>query len=453
MGHLLSRALGLMLGCILAFMATAHAQEDLPLPLADDDEILIKVAPRQALRMMATHRLLGGSIVERLGTVFTDVPVLGEDEGGWQVVRVNRRGRPLSELLEEYRERPGVVIAEPNIRYEIQRDPNDPKYNSTDMWMLQRVRAAEAWETTTGSPGVVVAVIDTGVNYRHPDLDENIWYNPGESGQTVSGEDRSTNGKDDDGNGYIDDVHGIDVFDGRTSRQDPMDENGHGTEMAGVIGAIGNNMNGICGINWSVKMMVLRFADASGSGFADGAAECLRYIVQMRKRGVNVRVACISWGQYKYSKALEEALIGAGKQDVLVCCAAGNHGKNISSSLFYPASYPGIGLVSVAASDRDDVPAPFSNFSGERVHLAAPGTELLSTTLAGDYDDGSGTSQATALVSGASALLLSHRGGSPRGKVYEALVGGIRKVPAWNGKCVSKGVLDVKAALDRIELP
>jgi thermitase len=219
---------------------------------------------------------------------------------GWQHVRLPS-GMTVQMALAAYLALPEVAAAEPNYYFEpaagSDSPPDDPLLDS--QWGLARIAAAHAWKFTTGSPEVVVAVIDSGVRYDHEDLAANMWRNPGEIGLDDSGGDKATNGVDDDNNGYVDDVYGIDPGAGDT---DPMDEGvpgipwGHGTCVAGIVGAVGNNGKGIAGVNWEVRIMALRVFGA-GAGFTTSKLlEAFEYVTLMKQRGVNVRVTANSYG-------------------------------------------------------------------------------------------------------------------------------------------------------------
>jgi subtilisin family serine protease len=229
-------------------------------------------------------------------------------------------------------------------------------------------------------------VIDTGVDYTHPDLSANMWRNPGE----IAG-----NGRDDDNNGYVDDVHGIDAQNLDTN---PMDDDDHGTHCAGVIGAASNNGVGVSGINWSVRIMALKFLGPDGGSTA-AAIKCFEYVTMMKQRGINIRVTNNSWGGPDYSAALKTAMDAAGNAGVIHMTAAGNDGFDNDSKASYPANFTSPSVVSVAASNSADNRPNWSNYGRTNVDLAAPGYDILST-VRGGYAYMSGTSMATPQVSG-----------------------------------------------------
>ena len=255
------------------------------------------------------------------------------------------------------------------------------------------ISADMAWDVFTGNQNIVVGVIDTGLDYNHPDLAANAWVNPGE----IAG-----NGIDDDGNGYIDDIHGWDFVNGDS---DPMDDNGHGTHCAGTIGAAGNNGTGVVGVNWQVRIMGLKFLNASGSGSTAAAIEAIEYATDMAIRYPGeVRLTSNSWGGGGFSQALEDAIAAAGAADMLFIAAAGNSGSNNDVSPHYPSNYDLDNIIAVAATDHDDELAGFSSYGATTVDLAAPGVDILSTIPGGGYGLSSGTSMATPHVSGVTAL-------------------------------------------------
>ncbi len=322
--------------------------------------------------------------------------------------------------------------------------PNDPRVG--EQWGMNNtgasggtadvdIDAPEAWNVTTGSPDVVVGVVDTGVDYTHPDLAANIWKNPGE----VPG-----NGIDDDGDGVVDDAYGFNAI---AQSGDPMDDNNHGTHVAGVIGAASNNAAGVAGVNWRVKIMPLKFLDAGGSGTVDAAISAIQYAVTMKNRGVNVRVLSNSWGGSGYSQALQDAITAAENAGILFVAAAGNNGTDNDSTPQYPASYDNPNVVSVAAIDRNGNLASFSNFGQSTVHLAAPGKDILSTVRGGGYASYSGTSMATPHVSGVAALLAGREASLTADQIKDRLLSTVKPLPGLNGLVVAPGTVDAFNAL------
>lgn len=351
-----------------------------------------------------------------------------------------------------------VEYAQPN--YEIQLDPtdpiskkdlvyrpnsstpNDPKFS--DQWALNNlgqdggtkradIDAIQAWSKTRGSDKVVVAVLDSGVDYTHKDLVANIWTRPDSVPQYA-----------DDELGGFDDVHG---FDADANAGDPMDDNGHGTHCAGIIGAEGDNGEGIAGINWNVSIMPLKFLGRGGFGTTKNAIEAINYAIDRKQHGVNVRVINASWGSTQYSRALEDAIRAAGDQGILFVAAAGNSGTDNDKRAHYPSNYDLPNVISVAALDRTDSMASFSNYGVKTVHIAAPGREILSTWLGDAYREASGTSMAAPHVSGVAALILASEPNLSVAKLRERILGTVDKIDSLKGKVASGGRLCAAQAL------
>jgi RHS repeat-associated protein len=331
-----------------------------------------------------------------------------------------------------------VELAEPNYLIRgTQIVPDDPRF--AEQWALRNagqtggapgtdIGAAEAWETTTGSPSTVVAVIDSGIDFSHPDLQHNRWTNPAERGD----------GRDEDGNGLSDDLHGWNFV---SDNGEVGDEHGHGTGVAGLIAAEGNNRVGTAGVMWRAGLMSLRVLDHSGTGHVAAAVEAIDYALA---HGASV-INC-SWGLEAESLALREALERAGRRGAVVVVAAGNGGLDLDQSPYYPTSYGLRNLISVAASDGFDNPAPWSN-RGRQVAVAAPGVDLLTTGLGGRYTTVSGTSAAAALVSGVVGLIKTARPHLSAGGTLAAITGSVRRVAALEGRVAAGGVAHVAAAL------
>jgi subtilisin family serine protease len=343
---------------------------------------------------------------------------------------------------------PEVEFAEPN--YAIELDavelalppivPSDPRFD--EQWALansgQRggkqgadISAMHAWLTTTGSDKVVVAVLDSGVDYRHDDLAPNMWKRPA-----------SVAPYQDAQLGTIDDEDGFNAID---NESDPMDENGHGTHCAGIIGAEGGNNIGITGVNWKVRIMPLKFMNAGGFGTTKDAIEAINYVIDRKKAGVNVRIISASWGGTQRSRALEEVIRKAYENDILFVAAAGNSSVNNDRNPHFPSSYPNV--LSVAALDRNDQLASFSNYGVKSVAIAAPGVDILSTWLGNEYEEKSGTSMATPVVAGVAALIVAN---NPRVSVDELkkrILASSDPIVALNGKVATGGRVNAAKAL------
>jgi subtilisin family serine protease len=350
-------------------------------------------------------------------------------------------GAAVANAASVFRRLPGVTHVQPNYirRTTMPGGPNDPFWQNGSLWGLQKIDAPGAWSAySTGNGSVVLASIDTGVNYHHPDLTANIWHNPGE----IPG-----NGLDDDGNGYVDDVHGIDTVNGDTN---PIDDQGHGTHTAGTMAAAGNNALGVVGVNWNAKLLACKFLDASGTGTDAGAIECFDYIVALKNRGVNIRVSNNSWGALRGpgapAVALEAAIEAAGIAGILNVFGAGNNAGNTDVSPFDPASYPVSSIVSVASSGRTDRRSSFSNYGTASVDLAAPGEDIVSTYLDAGYVAASGTSMAAPHVAGVAGLLASIDPTLSVAALKALLLENVDQSPKWTGKVVSGGRLNAARA-------
>jgi subtilisin family serine protease len=310
-------------------------------------------------------------------------------------------------------------------------------------WSLGAVSATRAWDITTGSRNVVVAVIDSGIDLTHPDLVANLWRNPGE----VAG-----NGLDDDRNGFVDDVHGWNFAANDANVQDGY---GHGTHVAGIIGATGNDGVGVTGLNWTVSIMTLKFQDDRGVGYTGDAIKAVQYATMMRRDfGVNVVVINASWGGGTgYSSLLETAIRDAGSVGITFVAAAGNSGSNNDVATRYPSGYDLANVIAVGACDSTGTLAGFSDYGATAVDLAAPGTSVYSTLPRGQYGWMAGTSQATPHVSGTVALLAAAKPGISVAEVRSAILGSVDRLPELTGRVATGGRLNAFAALASLGVP
>jgi len=353
-------------------------------------------------------------------------------------------GLTMEEALQLYNNTEGVIYAQPNYQVQALNLPNDSRFN--ELWGLNNtgqnggkvdadIDAPEAWDIATGSREIVVAVIDTGVDYTHPDLAGNMWVNePEKNGST---------GVDDDGNGYIDDIYGYDFV---NNDGNPMDDHYHGTHCAGTIGACGNNGTGVTGVNWQVKIMAIKFLNSAGSGWTDDAITCIEYSMEM---GANL--SSNSWGGGSYNQGLEDTIDAAGTAGMLFVAAAGNDSSNNDQNPAYPASYDCPSIISVMATDKNDNRSSFSNYGLTSVDLGAPGTDILSCEPGNGYQYLDGTSMATPHVSGACALVWSQNPTLSNLEVKQLLIDTVD--PTLSGKCVSGGRLNLYNAVAQLNTP
>lgn len=333
-----------------------------------------------------------------------------------------------------------------NVREEVKDSPvasygpsEDPKLSFN--WGLEQIHASAAWKRHKGSKNVVVAVIDTGCDIQHPELKHNIWTNPGESGLDQNGMPKGSNGIDDDNNGFVDDVHGWNFVSGTN---DVYDDHGHGTHIAGIIGA--QPLDGVSGVAPNVSLMILKYygTESSGADNLKNTIRSIRYAVRMGADIINY-----SGGGIVRSSEEEDALKWAAAKGILVVAAAGNEGMNSDFYPFYPADYGLPNIISVAASGRDGNLLHISNYGRGSVHIAAPGKNILSTLPDGAQGYMSGTSQATAFVTGVAALLIANdpRFHDPRVLIAH-LVKNSSPRQALRGKLRSGGLLNAELALD-----
>jgi subtilisin family serine protease len=391
------------------------------------DELLVKYKNGTAsAAAFSTNAIIGASILEEF------------PELKWQRVKLPAY-LSVEQAILRYQSFLEVEAVQPNFYYNLAVNPNDTQFSS--LYGMQKISAPTAWDTTTGSSETVVAVIDTGIKYTHEDLAANMWTNPGE----ING-----NGIDDDGNGFVDDYYGYDFF---FNDSDPLDEYGHGTHVAGTIGAVGNNAKGVVGVNWNVRLMAIKIYDSSGFGTTSTMLiNAYNYVRMMKNRGVNIRVSNNSYSGCDeacgYDQATKDALEALGNAGVLQVFAAGNNALNVDTQPVYPGSYNLPSILTVAASDSSDNKAGFSNFGIKNVDVAAPGFGILSTIqTAPNYGNMSGTSMASPHVVGAAALLSSHNPNLSAQSLKATLMNSVDILPQWNGIVKTGGRINVANAL------
>lgn len=415
-------------------------------------EVVLKLnaAGRFATQTVGIHKVLGN----RFG--INAVNAFETNKNFYTVKLAN--AADTAAFLEEANKNPAVAYAEPNYIFRAygfrdkgdQADevtPNDPSFNQ--LWGMKNVGqndssgsagvagadigAAKAWAMAKGNKKIVVAVIDTGVDYTHPDLKDNIFRNEAECGP-------GDNNVDDDGNGFIDDCRGWN-FAG-VSTKDPMDDNEHGTHVSGTIGARGNDGVGVVGVNWETSILPVKFLSGEGSGTLDDAIKAIQYATKMGAHVMNN-----SWGGGGYTQSMKDAIEEAKSKGLLFIAAAGNDGDDSDSYPHYPASYEVDNVIAVAATTNRDALASFSTYGKRTVHIAAPGHRILSSVPHNGYDSFSGTSMATPHVAGAAALVWGANTGLTYAEVKDRLLRSRDPIPSLARKTVVGGRLNVYNAL------
>jgi subtilisin-like proprotein convertase family protein/subtilisin family serine protease len=413
-------------------------------PSYDENSILVKFRDTAGVSTLDDALTLVGGKIQDANRDRKDDRFAQIAKG--RLARVDLTGRyKATAAIEQLEKHPAIEYAEYNYIVHVLGTPNDPSFG--ELWGLNNtgqaggtanadISAVDAWDVTTGNSDVIVGIVDTGIDYNHPDLAANIWRNPGE----IAG-----NGVDDDGNGYIDDIHGINAI---TGSGDPFDDNAHGTHCAGTIGGVGNNGVGVAGVNWNVSLIGLKFLSGSGSGTTDDAIEAINYAVALKNRGVDIRVLSNSWGGGGFSQALFDAIAAANNAGILFVAAAGNASSNNDTTANFPSNYDVPNVVAVASTTRTDGLSSFSNFGATTVDLGAPGSDILSTTPGNTYQVFSGTSMATPHVSGAAALVLAANNTLSVAELKDILLSSGDPISSLAGRTVSGKRLNVAAALD-----
>lgn len=424
-----------VLGLFAAFSATAAENKEFSAP-AVPGELIVKMKDgdsksAKAAMIRSLEKAIGANSVQDIESFLTDRSL--------KIVRLKDKKKSLKQAIRALSADSGVLYAEPNYIVKALEAgiPNDTDFSKT--WGLKNdgqvdsanqtgkagadVNVAPLWARgITGSKNVVVAVIDTGIDWTHPDLVDNLYTNTGEI---------ADNGIDDDGNGFIDDVHGYNFS---TRGPNSSDDHNHGSHCAGTIGGVGNNGVGVAGVNWNVTLLPVKFLSATGSGSTQGAIDAVNYARLMK-----VNIMSNSWGGGGFSQALKDAIQAANDAGILFVAAAGNDGSNNDSRATYPANYDVPNILSVAATDNRDAIASFSNYGVRTVHVAAPGVRVYSTTKGGTYSTFSGTSMATPHVAGVAALLLSANPTWSFSEIKTRLIQTSDPVAGLRRKVLSKG--------------
>jgi RHS repeat-associated protein len=400
--------------------STRPAQEQAPARYRDG-EILVRfrdgVSAKDKETIFATHGVRRNQKLE--------------GDSGFEKLQLSA-GRDAKAAVLQLLLNPQVQFAEPN--FLISKEdltPNDPQFK--EQWALQNtgqnggqfgsdIKAGAAWDKTTGSAATVIAVIDSGIDFTHPDLKNNQWTNPKPS----------TNN----------DLHGWDFT---NNSAEIKDEQGHGTAVAGIIAAEGNNAVGISGVMWRASLMSLRVLDNTGTGDVANAVQAIDYAVTHGAQVIN-----LSWGTSGESAVLKDAIERALKRNVVVVCSAGNNGKDLDANPYYPASFGIKDLITVAGTDNFDQPASWSNYGARTVTVAAPGTDILTTQINNSYRTVTGTSAAAPVVAGIAGLLKTSRPGANAAQVARAISDSARKIASLSGKVSSGGVVSAADALTKV---
>lgn len=419
-----------------------------------------------AASSLKTHQAMGGVVLRR----FPAVPNL-------ERVKLPA-GLSVKDAVVKYMSAPEVEYAEPNyIRRSSATIPNDTAFG--EQWALHNtgtfasgtadadIDAPEAWDITRGSSGIVIAVLDTGIDLNHSDLVGNIWTNPGETS--------CTDGVDNDGNGFVDDCPGWDFstcaqFDAdtgicdtpKTADNNPSDDNGHGTHVSGIIGGVGNNGQGISGVMWAVQLMPLRFLNKDGEGTIGDEIAAIDYAVLMKNRGTNIKVINASFGGEGFSQAERDAIASANAVGILFIAAAGNggtdgFGDNNDLVPTFPASHTTPNIIAVAATDQNDNRAPFSDFGPNTVHVAAPGVFILSSIPTSIFPQGhiflDGTSMSAPHVSGLAGLLYSFYTSFSPTQIRATILRYVDALPTLSGWIQTGGRINAFKAVSSLLTP
>ncbi|HSY20083.1 MAG TPA: S8 family peptidase [Candidatus Acidoferrales bacterium] len=411
---------------VLATLADTHFRTD---------RILIKLnrnAPASALTDL--HARLGNQVLR----TFSNMDNL-------QVIGL-ARGTGVSNMIAAYQQSGLVRYAEPDYLMRVLVYPDDLHFWNGDQWDLINlgqyggtpgadIHVTNVWNIQTSASNIIVAVIDTGIRYTHEDLAANMWVNPQENLD-----------------GYTNDLYGINLVNNGRGNGDPWDDYGHGTHVAGIIGAVGNNGVGIAGICWSVQLMALKFIDTNGNGTVSDAITCIDFA-----RSHGAKIINASWGSTAFtSQSLHDAIASARDANIIFVAAAGNSAANNDVTPVYPADYSDLdNIISVAATDRNDNLAAFSNYGATNVCLAAPGNPVFSCWNSSDsaYQYYNGTSMAAAHVTGACALLEAQYPGEDYHQIVRRILAGVDPLPGLAGKCMTGGRLNLEKAFGAATRP
>ena len=401
------------------------------------DEVIVKLKDKRETSTIYSDQILSGR------------NIIKADKNEFRERGLDRihllKVKDVQAAIDELNNNPDVEYVEPNYVVTVDKVPNDP--NFAQLYGLDNtgqnggkadadIDAPEAWDIQTGDGKAVVAVIDTGIDYNHEDLAQNVWHNSKEI---------PNNGIDDDNNGFVDDYTGWNFV---SHNNNPLDDNGHGTHVSGTIGAVGNNGIGVTGVDWNVKIMPLKAFDSSGSAYISDIISAIQYATIM-----HVDIMSNSWsGASGNDQALKDAIGAANNAGILFVAAASNYGQDNDINPAYPASYNFTNIISVAATDRYDNLAYFSNYGANSVDLGAPGVYILSTypvsiCNCSGYVHLDGTSMATPHVSGAAALIKSQYPELSHLQIKDKILNSVDRIPSLEAKTFTGGRLNVFKAL------
>lgn len=428
--------------CAMLFAGAAQSIEGMPTARSDaPGRLLVKFKTETDAE--ASHQRAGALGVRAARRLHVGDNPQTASAKRWRLMQFDR-DIDLATMKARLSRLPGVEWVETDQLVSAAAIPNDSRFG--ELWGLHNsgqtggtadadIDAPEAWDTLKGG-AVLVAVVDTGIDYRHADLAANVWSNPGEI---------ANNGVDDDGNGLVDDVRGWNFV---ANSNDPYDDNAHGSHVSGTLAGVGDNALGIVGVNRQARILPLKFLDAQGYGYTSNAVAAIYYAIDKGARVMNH-----SWNGAGYSQSLADAFTAAQNANVVMVVAAGNAAQNIDATPSYPAALPHTNIITVAATTHNDSLAYFSNFGAKGVDLGAPGEAILSSVPGNGYGSYSGTSMATPHVAGAASLLLAASPALSATQVRDILLGSVDPVAALAGKSVSGGRLNLRAALAATSSP
>ena len=354
------------------------------------------------------HPIFAGIEVEKVEILFAPQNQTKTDIGAVLLIQLkSKKKKAVVDAIKKLMANPLVVYAEPDYYMNTYIIPNDPYYGY--LWGMDNIKAPLAWDHITGSSEIVIGVVDSGIDYNHPDLNNNMWIAPANQG-----------------------IFGWDFY---RNNRDPMDRTGHGTHVAGTIGAIGNNLIGVTGVCWDIKLAALKIGGNSNRVETAAAIKAIDY-----SNKNNIPILNNSWGGRAYSVSLKFAI---ENYNGLFIAAAGNNGSNNDRIPTYPASYTSDNIISVAAINQNNNLTSFSNYGFASVDIAAPGFSILSTILNGGYGYKNGTSMAAPHVAGAAALLKVYRPDLTSLEIKEIILSGVDKQPGLSGRILSEGTLNL----------